>query len=569
MRVTIAAAIAFAGLLDPIATGAPAARAATTATAAEPVDLDVVHRIKAEAFSRSQVTDIIGALADVAGPRVTGSPGLERAGDWTIERLRAWGIPDARRETWGTFGRSWSVTRFNIEQTAPWYARLDGVPRGFCSGTDGRVEGELVAALVFSGREEEPIRWDIPRFTAQVDGYIARWRGKLRGKFVLVDPSRTAEPAPPKDPPRYSDADLADLMKAPEPRPVATWQWPIDTMPADEKERRLLSASLPQEVWYDFQKRRAAVQDRLNAFLKEEGVLAVLVSDRRGDHGLVFAERAGTWDADSAPAAPTVVLANEAYNRLMRLLDRGAAPRVALDLGVRFGDKPTEPWNLIAEIPGGRRRDQVVMLGAHLDSWHAATGATDNAAGCAVMLEAMRILKSLNLRLDRTVRLALWSGEEQGLQGSRAYVRDRFADPVTMKLKPGHAGLSGYFNLDNGSGKIRGVYLQGNDLMRPIFAAWFAPFADLGVTAITIRDTGSTDHKPFDTVGLPGFQFIQDPLRYTGGTHHSDLDGADEVRAGDLMQAAAVVASTVYHAANRADLLPREPLPPPLPPKKK
>src|SRR6185436_4421262 len=213
-----------------------------------------------------------------------------------------------------------------------------------------------------------------------------------------------------KEPERYADADLADLMKAPEPRPVAAWEWPIDSMPSDEKERRALSATIPQEVWADYQKRRSAVQDRLNAFFKEEGVLGILASDRRGDVGLVFAERAGSWDADSAPAAPTIVLASEAYNRLLRLLDRGAAPRVALDLAVRLGEKPSEPWNLVAEIPGGRHRDQVVMLGAHLDSWHGATGATDNAAGCAVVLEAMRILKALNLRVDRTVRLALWTG---------------------------------------------------------------------------------------------------------------------------------------------------------------
>ncbi|HUD72791.1 MAG TPA: M20/M25/M40 family metallo-hydrolase [Dongiaceae bacterium] len=571
MRVTTIAAATLVGVSVVGAPHPPSARAAAAAPPgiAEPVDLDAVHRIKTEAFTKSQVMETIGALTDVAGPRLTGSTGLDRAGDWAIERLKTWGVPGARRETWGTFGRPWSVTRFNLEQTAPWYARLDAVPRAFCLGTDGRVEGDLVAAPLFTGRDEEGIRWDLAKYGAQVDGYIARWRGKLRGRLVLIDPARVPGVAASKEPERYADADLADLMKAPEPRPVAAWEWPIDSMPADEKERRALSATLPQEVWADFQKRRSAVQDRLNAFFKEEGVLGILASDRRGDVGLVFAERAGSWDADSTPAAPTIVLASEAYNRLLRLFDRGAAPRVALDLAVRLGDKPAEPWNLIAEIPGGRQRDQVVMLGAHLDSWHGATGATDNAAGCAVVLEAMRILKALNLRLDRTVRLALWTGEEQGLLGSRAYVRAHFADPITMTLKPEHAALSGYFNLDNGSGKIRGVYLQGNDAMRPIFESWFAPFADLGVTAITIRDTGSTDHKPFDAVGLPGFQFIQDPLDYTDRTHHSDLDGVDSIRAGDLMQAAAVMAATVYDAANRAGMLPREPLPPPLPPKKK
>ncbi|HKQ98392.1 MAG TPA: M20/M25/M40 family metallo-hydrolase [Candidatus Polarisedimenticolia bacterium] len=555
-----AAALALFGVIVLVA---PAAAGTT-----EPVDLDVVHRIKAEAFAKSQVPDTIAALADVVGPRLTGSTALEQAGDWAIKRLAEWGVPGAHRERWGTFGRPWAVTRFNVEQTAPYYARLDAVPRAFCAGTEGRVEGDLVAAPLFTGREEENVRWDLAKYGAQVDGYIAKWKGKLRGRMVLIDPSRNPGAAASKDPARYAATDLDDLMKAPEPRPAPAWEWPVERMPADEKERRALSATIPQEVWSDFQERRSKVQDRLNAFYKEEGVLAILASDRRGDEGLVFAERAGSWDAGSEPPAPTIVLASEAYNRLLRLLDRGAGPKVALDLGVAMGDKPAEVWNLIAEIPGGKRRNEVVMLGAHLDSWHGGTGATDNAAGCAAVLEAMRILKALNLPLDRTVRLALWTGEEQGLRGSRAYVREHFADAVTMARKPEHATLSGYFNLDNGSGKIRGVYLQGNDAMRPIFEAWFAPFADLGVTAITIRDTGSTDHRPFDAVGLPGFQFIQDQLDYMDRTHHSDLDVADKIEPGDLMQASAVIASVVYHAANRAALLPREPLPPPLPPKK-
>ena len=222
----------------------------------------------------------------------------------------------------------------------------------------------------------------------------------------------------------------------------------------------------------------------------------------------------------------------------------------------------------VSGIPGGAKKDGVVMLGAHLDSWHAGTGATDNAAGCAVALEAMRILKTLGLRMDRTVRLALWGGEEQSLYGSRLYVRGHFGDPVTMAIKPEHARLSGYFNVDNGTGRIRGVYLQGNDMMRPIFEAWFAPFHDLGVTTITIARTTDTDHESFDGVGLPGFQFIQDPLDYDTRTHHSDLDVYDHVQAGDLMQASAVLASCVYDAATRPGLLPRKPLPKPLPKKR-
>jgi len=218
----------------------------------------------------------------------------------------------------------------------------------------------------------------------------------------------------------------------------------------------------------------------------------------------------------------------------------------------------------VAEIPGGAKADEVVMVGAHLDSWHAGTGATDNASGCAVAMEAVRILKALDLKLDRTVRLALWSGEEQGIFGSRGYVRKHYGDAVTMELRPEHETFSGYFNLDNGSGKIRGVYLQENDMMRPIFSAWLAPFADLGVGTISIRNTGGTDHLSFDAVGLPGFQFIQDPLDYGSRTHHSNVDVYDHAVPADLMQASAVMASVLYNAANREERLPRKPLPRPL-----
>ena len=308
--------------------------------------------------------------------------------------------------------------------------------------------------------------------------------------------------------------------------------------------------------------------DDLYRFLREEAVLAVFAADRRGSGGVVFAEGVRSGDPDSPVPPPVVVLAPESYARIVRLVGKNVRVRAGLDVKVKFQDTDLDAFNVVAEIPGGRKKDEIVMLGAHLDSWHGGTGATDNAAGCAVVLEAVRILKSLNLRLDRTVRVALWSGEEQGLLGSRGYVKNHFADPVTMAVKPEHARLSGYFNLDNGAGKIRGVYLQGNDAMRPVFEAWLLPFKDLGVEAISIRNTFGTDHKPFDAVGLPAFQFIQDPLDYETRTHHSDMDVADRVPPGDLMQAAVVMASCVYQAANRPALLPRKPLPPPLPPKK-
>jgi carboxypeptidase Q len=544
------------------------ARTAPAAPAVEQVDLDTVYRIKEEGFQRSKVMENLYALTDANGPRVTNSPGFRSAADWAVKQLKTWGLTNPRLETWGKFGRGWDVVRFRAEMVAPAYAQLRGVARAWSGGTGGPARGDVILAPFATEREEDEIRADLPRYRAQVDAYAAKWRGKLRGKFVLIDPQRKLELPMKPAVDRLTADELDHLLAAPEPRPVPAIEWPIEKMPADEDARRALSAALPGEITADYGTRRLAIADRLNAFLKSENVLGVIDSDKRGPGGIVFAERAGSWYSDTPAAPPTIVLESESYNRLVRLADHGTVPKVEVDLETRFYDDNPDAVNVVAEIPGGANKGEIVMLGAHLDSWHGGTGATDNAAGCAVVLEAARILKTLNVRLDRTVRLALWSGEEQGLLGSRAYVKNHFADPVTMTLKPEHAHLSGYFNLDNGAGKIRGVYLQGNDAMRPVFEAWLAPFKDLGVDAITIRNTFGTDHKPFDAVGLPAFQFIQDPLDYETRTHHSDMDVADRVPPGDLMQAAVVMASCVYDAANRPAMLPRKPLPPPLPPKK-
>jgi Zn-dependent M28 family amino/carboxypeptidase len=305
-----------------------------------------------------------------------------------------------------------------------------------------------------------------------------------------------------------------------------------------------------------------AVADRAEMFVKE-GAAGILQEDDRAHQGLLMAEAAGGFKASATPPPPTFVITAEQYNRIARLLQHQETARVRLNLKAATADRDVDGMNIVGEIPGGAKKDEVVMIGAHFDSWHSGTGATDNGAGSAVMIEAMRILKSLGLKLDRTVRIGLWSGEEEGLFGSRAYVKEHFADPGTMRVTAEHAKLSVYFNLDNGSGKIRGVYLQGNGAVRPIFEAWLAPFRDLGVTTVSIRDTGGTDHLSFAAVGLPGFQFIQDPLDYGSITHHSDMDTWDHAVPADLMQASAVIASLVYDAANRPEMLPRRPLPKP------
>jgi hypothetical protein len=304
---------------------------------------------------------------------------------------------------------------------------------------------------------------------------------------------------------------------------------------------------------------------KVNKFLHDQQPAVVVQTGYTGDGGTVFASSGGSREKKEPAPPPTVALTPEHYNRICRLIEHKIPVKVEFNIQAQFIDSPEESVNVVAEIEGAARKDEIVMLGAHLDSWHGGTGATDNAAGSAVAIEAMRILKSLNKPMDRTVRMALWSGEEEGLLGSKAYVKEHFADPEVMKPTSEHAKVSGYFNYDNGTGKIRGIYLQGNDMVRPIFQSWLEPFRDLGASAVSIRNTGGTDHLSFDAVGIPGFQFIQDPVEYATRTHHSNMDVYDRIQRGDLMQASAIMASFVYNTATRPEMLPRKPLPKPQP----
>ncbi|HET7294052.1 MAG TPA: M20/M25/M40 family metallo-hydrolase [Vicinamibacteria bacterium] len=541
------------------------ATVAVRGLAEERVDLAAVHRIKAEAFQNGQVMDHLFHLTDVHGPRLTASPGFEAAAAWAVARLREWGV-EARTEPWGSFGRSWALERYAARMLSPTRATLPGVPRAWSSGTNGPVTAGVVLAPVFMTWEDEDRR-DPSKVAARIARYADAQRGKLRGKIVMIEPRRELAMPTEAAARRFDDGELVKLAAAPDPFPTPKLEWPIQSLPEDLRERERLIERLPLEISEALWQAQTAAWDPLWRFLREEGVVALFTSDKRGAGGIAFAEEAGLWRAGSPVPPPLVVLEPEPYARLARLLERRIAVEVELDVAVDFPEADRTASNVVAEIPGGRRRQEIVMLGAHLDSWHAGTGATDNAAGCAVALEAMRVLKSLGVTLDRTVRLALWSGEEQGLHGSRAYVKEHFGDPVTMALAADHARLAGYFNVDNGTGRIRGVYLQGNDMVRPIFEAWLGPFRDLGATTLSIRDTDGTDHLSFDAVGLPGFQFIQDPVDYSTRTHHSDLDVYDHIQPADMMQASAILAAFVYHAANRPEMLPRKPLPKPLPPR--
>ncbi len=500
-------------------------------TAEEKVDLLAIHRIKTEAFENSKVMDHAFYLTDVYGPRLTNSPNFQKAAEWAAGQFKEWGLEDVKLETWGPFGRTWNYTRFSANLLEPSFAPLIGVPLAWSSATKGVVAGEPVYCPIKSEQD------------------LDKYKGKLSGRIVLVDPLRELQMISAAPAKRLSDTDLATTAQAPD--PGARPEYPS-----------IRDGNGNPMTYAEYQKFRAKVRD----FLVAEGAAVAVFNPTRGDGGgTVFGQSAGDRDPKTPLAVPSVALTPEHYNRIVRLLEKKLPVKVEFDLESSVADTPADSINVIAEIPGGKKKDEIVMLGAHLDSWQGATGATDNATGVAIVMEAVRILKALNLPLDRTVRVALWSAEEQGLLGSKAYVKAHFADPEVMKPSPEHAKISCYLNYDNGGGKIRGIYLQSNDMARPIFEAWLAPFHDLGAATVSIRNTGSTDHVSFDKVGIPGFQFIQEPLEYGSRSHHSNMDVYDRLQKGDLMESAAIMASMIYDAANRPELLPRKPLPKPEP----
>lgn len=496
----------------------------TLAQQAEKVDQAIIAKIKDEGMNRSKVMETAFYLTDVCGPRLANSDGLKRANEWTKGQLTKWGMSNANIEPWGDFGRGWDIEKSYVAMTAPYYYSMIGAPKAWTPSTSGNVKKQVVYV------------------NATTEADLAKYQGQLRDKIAL-----TAVATPPKttfeaDAKRYTDDELTKMMEAQAARPTTE----------DPAMTERLNARRAQ----------AALRTKLNEMLMSEGAAAVL-STRGGSHGTFFTSNGAPYAADAKPVLPEIEMSPEDQLRLIRLVEAGIPVEVEMETKTRFQNTDLKGYNVIAEIPGTDRKlkSEVVMLGGHLDSWHAATGATDNAAGCAVMMEAMRILKATGVKPRRTIRIALWGEEEQGLHGSRNYVKNHFADPATMKLLPAHEKLAGYFNLDNGGGKIRGIYLQGNEAVAPIFTAWLQPFADLGATTVTPRNTGGTDHLAFDAVGLPGFQFVQDGLDYGTRTHHTNQDTFDRLQADDLKQASVIVASFVYHTAMRDQKLPRKPLP--------
>ena len=508
--------------------------------AGEAVDLDMMTRIRDEGLNRSRVMETAAQLTDVIGARLTGSPAQRQASEWTRKQLEDWGLSGARLEPWGRFGRGWSFDRATVSLVVPEQAPLIALPRAWTPGTGGPKRARAVRAKLESEADLE------------------KWKGQVRGAVLLTGEARDLK-AKVREVSLYSEAQLDELA-----------QFEVPGL-RDDKER--------EEA-----RKRRPFQRLLRQWLADEGVLATVEPSVR-DGGTLRVMGGGSREPGEPTGVTSLVMAAGHYSRLLRLLERKAEVELEVDVLATFHDDDLLAANTIAEITGAAPRGEVVMLGAHLDSWHTGSGATDNAAGVAVVMEAVRILKAVGARPRRTIRIALWTGEEQGLLGSRAYVSQNFAsrpedpeekdlpshlrtDKGPLTLKPAHGLLSAYFNLDNGTGKVRGVYLQENAAIAPIFKAWLEPFADLGASTLTLRKTGSTDHVPFDRAGLPGFQFIQDEIEYRAttdfesfGTHHTNMDTYDRLRREDLMQASVIMAAFVWNAASRESLLPRRPLP--------
>jgi carboxypeptidase Q len=508
----------------------------------EKVDLETITRIRYEGFHNSKVTELASGLMDSIGERLTGSPNMKRANDWTRDKLTELGLSNAHLEAWGPFGRGWANQYVNARMTSPDITPLIVYAKAWTPGTSGVVTGKCIRANIEDKKDFD------------------KYRGKLAGMIVIFGPDAEVKPIVESPYKRLADDDLAK---------IGEYQIPGERPPF-----RLA----------EMLRRRQFIKD-LNQFFADEKVLAVIDHSRgTSGGGTVFVQSGGSYKPGETTTIAQLTMASEQWNRIARLLDQKKDVSVELNVTNSFYDDDPMQYDTIAEIPGTDRKDEVVMLGAHLDSWHAGTGATDNGAGSVVMMEAVRILKALDVKPRRTIRIGLWSGEEEGLLGSQGYVEQHFgsrppmedpnmkgmptllrreAGPVTVK--PDQAKVSAYFNVDNGTGKIRGVYLQENEAAAPIFESWMKPFKDLGMTTLTMRNTGGTDHLSFDAVGIPGFQFIQDPIEYETRTHHSNMDVYDRLQPDDLKQMAVIVASFVYETAMRDQMMPRKPIEKPLP----
>jgi len=521
--------------------------------AVENIDYGMYARIREEGLQHSHIMEYGSALTDAIGPRLTGSPNLAKANAWTRDRLTSMGCVNAHLDDWGEFGMGWQQLNTWVRMTSPDTAVFIAQATPWSPRTNGTVSGEAVWVNI------------------QDDKDFDQYKGKMAGKIVLLGEMREVPPVDKALFERYTDKELEELA-----------QYPVTNAAGADMQARLQAYM-----------QRTRMVDKIAQFLTDEKAVAVIRPSRDGKNGggsggTIFDDNGAAlgrtpYRRESAVKIPVVVMAIESWGRVYRLLKANVPVTIEMDVETKFTGDHEHGYDTVAEIPGTdpNLKDQVVMVGGHLDSWIAGTGATDNGAGTIVAMEVMRILKALNVQPRRTIRIALWTGEEQGLFGSRGYAKEHFgyAAPLTtpdqqalpefmrqtgpLELKPEQKLISGYFNVDNGSGKICGIYTQENAAVAPIFTQWMAPLKDLGVTTLTMRNTGGTDHLSFDAVGIPGFQFIQDDLDYESRTHHSNEDVYERLQPGDLKQAAVVEAVFVYNTAMRDQMLPRKPPPHP------
>jgi len=585
-------------------------------------------RILDEGMHHSQLMQTLSYLTDVIGPRLTGSPNLKHANEWTRHTLETWGLTNAHVESWGPFGRGWSLKSFSAQVTAPYAFPVIAFPKAWTPGL------------------EHPVTAEVVYLNAKTAADLEKYKGKLKGAIVFTAPAREVKAHFEPLATRMVESNLLRLANAGESRPSFIRTNRPAATPTGERPnlfgraartegrgRRLLDSALATNqiasgasgtniaagggttnlsaaAGPPSRARTNEIPARVLEFLLKEGAALAVTPSSQGDGGTLFvaaasvpapetrrtngpsdfSNRISAWATNAPPIPPQITVSTEDYNRIVRIIEQGEKVKMSVALDVQFHDDDLMAWNTIAEIPGTDLKDELVMVGAHMDSWHSGTGATDNGAGVAAAMEAVRILKALDLKPRRTVRVALWSGEEEGLLGSRAYVAKHFGYYTNMTNvaarspraesndSPGRSGaargnasrklvrqaeydrLSAYFNLDNGTGKIRGVYMQGNEAVRPLFRRWLQPWNELGAETLTVGNTGGTDHLSFDAIGLPGFQFIQDPIDYFSRTHHSNADVYDRAQADDLKQAATIMAAFVYNTAMLDEKMPRKAL---------
>ncbi|HET9706412.1 MAG TPA: M20/M25/M40 family metallo-hydrolase [Vicinamibacterales bacterium] len=502
-----------------------------------PLDTATINKIRGEAVANSQAMETHWWLSEAFGPRATGTPGYQKAADWAMGKFKEWGLQNIHIERF-PFGQGWTIERFSVHMTTPTPAPLIGMPRWYSPSTSG------------------PVTSDVVHVRATSEAELEKYKGQLRGKIVVLQAPRAVRMLDGRIILRMNDEDWKEAMTLPE--PPAPGAKPAQAGPgAAQQFAQAVQRFLVAEG-------AAVVLDRGSDSDLSAGGSDLSWQTQRVDGGTIFPGNGGSRDPKVPQQVPSATLAVEHYNRIVRLLERGQPVQMEVNIQTTFHaetDSAGNAFNIIAEIPGSDLAKEVVIMGAHFDTYPYATGATDNTTGVTAMMEAVRVIQALGLKPRRTIRIALWAAEEQGLLGSREYVARHYFDAKTGTPKADHANVQAYFNLDNGTGRIRGIWGQGNTGAMKLFDQWGRTVKDLGWANVSPRSVSQTDHGSFENAGLPGFQFIQERLEYNSRTHHSNMDTFDHVQKDDVIQQGAIAAVFAWHAANVPEQLPRKPLP--------